>query len=77
MAAASLSSPQPVEKCRSLYRWPMLMLSSLMLFFIFFAFDIPSAIKPQMNEYMGRPSNFEINFSLLYTLYAAPNVCIS
>jgi len=65
------------EKNHSMLRWPILAFCSMMLFCSYYAFDIPSAIKPQLSEYLGNPSDFEISFSLLYTLYAAPNVSVT
>ena len=41
----------------------------------YYCFDIPAALKTQIDDYMGDPSDYEVKFSLLYTLYAAPNVC--
>ncbi|RYG61284.1 hypothetical protein EON64_18690 [archaeon] len=40
----------------------------------YYCFDIPAALKTQIEDYMGNPSDYEIKFGLLYTLYAAPNV---
>ena len=39
----------------------------------YYCFDIPAALKTQIDDYFGDPSDYEFNFSLLYTLYAAPN----
>ena len=38
--------------------------------------DIPAALHNQMNDYFGKPSDFETMFSLLFTVYAAPNVIL-
>lgn len=65
---------EALSKPHFLLRWVVLCAGSLMIFCSYYAYDIPSAIKPQLNEYFGRPSNFEFQFNLLYTLYAAPNV---
>jgi hypothetical protein len=39
----------------------------------YYCFDIPAALKTQIDDYFGNPEDYEFNFSLLYTLYAAPN----
>lgn len=67
---------EALSKPHFLLRWVVLCAGSLMIFCSYYAYDIPSAIKPQLNEYFGRPSNFEFQFNLLYTLYAAPNVVL-
>lgn len=40
----------------------------------YYCFEIPASLKNQMDDYFGSPSDYELNFSLLYTLYSAPNV---
>lgn len=40
----------------------------------YYCFDIPAALKTQIDDYLGNSSDYEVNFSLLYTLYSAPNV---
>jgi MFS family permease len=42
----------------------------------YYCYDIPAALHQQMDDYMGKPSNFESYFSLLYTLYSIPNVIL-
>lgn len=42
----------------------------------YYCFDIPAAIKQQIDDYLGDPGDYETLFSLLYTLYAAPNVIL-
>ncbi len=64
------------EKSKSLLRWPILVLACLMLVGSYYCFDIPSAIKQQIDDYYGDPGNYETMFSLLYTLYATPNVIL-
>lgn len=71
----SLSTIKPVtEKCQSPWRWVILVLGCLMMVGSYYCFDIPAALKTQLDDYMGDPSDYEIKFGLLYTLYAAPNV---
>jgi hypothetical protein len=36
--------------------------------------DIPAALKPQLEKYMGDSKNSEYNFGLLFSLYSIPNV---
>ena len=62
------------EKSKSPWRWVILVLGCLMLIGSYYCFDIPAALKTQIDDYMGDPSDYEFKFSLLYTLYAAPNV---
>ena len=52
------------------------MLACLMLIGSYYCFDIPAAIKQQIDDYFGDPGDYETLFSLLYTLYAAPNVIL-
>lgn len=40
----------------------------------YYCFDIPAALKTQLENHMGNPSDYEVQFNLLYTLYATPNV---
>ena len=54
----------------------ILVLGCLMMVGSYYCFDIPAALKTQIDDYFGNPSDYEFNFSLLYTLYAAPNVCL-
>jgi hypothetical protein len=65
------------EKSQSGWRWVILILGCLMMIGSYYCFDIPAALKTQIDDYMGDPSDYEINFGLLYTLYAAPNVTSS
>lgn len=68
--------PHLVEKSRSKLRWIILLLGCLMMVGSYYCFDIPAALKTQIDDYMGDPSDYELDFSLLYTLYAAPNVIL-
>jgi len=51
----------------------ILVLACFMMVGSYYCFDIPAALKTQIDDYFGDPSDYEFNFSLLYTLYAAPN----
>lgn len=62
------------SKCKSPYRWLILFLGCTMMVGSYYCFDIPAALKTQIDDYMGNPDDYEVKFSLLYTLYAAPNV---
>lgn len=64
------------EKCRSPVRWIILVLGCLMMVGSYYSFDIPSALKTQIDDYTGNKSDYEVNFSLMYTLYSAPNVIL-
>eukprot|EP01038_Epipyxis_sp_PR26KG_P013919 gene13919-18666_t len=65
-----------IEKCQSPLRWIILILACLMMVGSYYCFDIPAALKTQIDDYMGDPSDYEVKFGLLYTLYAAPNVIL-
>ena len=65
-----------IEKCNSPYRWIILVLACLMMIGSYYSYDIPAALKTQIDDYTGNSSDYELNFSLLYTLYAAPNVIL-
>lgn len=66
----------PLDKSTSSTRWIILILACLMLVGSYYCFDIPAALKTQLDDYMGDPSDYEMRFGLLYTLYAAPNVIL-
>jgi MFS family permease len=57
-------------------RWFILFFSCLMMVGNYYCYDIPAALHSQMNEYMGKPDDFETMFSLLYTVYSIPNVIL-
>lgn len=42
----------------------------------YYCFDIPAALKTQIDDFMGDPAEYETYFSLLYTLYSVPNVIL-
>ena len=65
-----------IEKSNSPYRWVILVLACLMMVGSYYSYDIPAALKTQIDDYTGNSSDYELNFSLLYTLYAAPNVIL-
>lgn len=67
-----VNTPKP----KSPLRWIVLVLACLQLIGSYYCYDIPSAIKTQIDDYMGDPSNYEFLFSLMYTLYSAPNVIL-
>jgi MFS family permease len=60
----------------SLWRWPVLLLSSLVLTGSYYCLDIPAALKAQLDTYFGYPQGYETLFSMLYSLYATPNVIL-
>ena len=70
------SSITALEKSSSPLRWPVLVLACLMLVGSYYAFDIPAALKTQIDSYFNDPDYYESYFSLLYTLYSIPNVII-
>lgn len=42
----------------------------------YYCYDNPAALKTQIDDYMGNPSDYETLFSLLYTVYSIPNVIL-
>jgi MFS family permease len=69
--------PKPVRgKPESPIRWAILSLTCLMMIGNYYCYDIPAALHTQMNEYFGKPSDFETLFSLLYTVYSVPNIIL-
>ena len=78
MDSFTLDTNQPLihEKSQSSWRWIILILGCLMMVGSYYCFDIPAALKTQIDDYMGDPDDYEIRFGLLYTLYASPNVIL-
>ena len=48
----------------------------MMMIANYYCYDIPAALHQQLDDFMGKPSNFESYFSLLYTLYSVPNIVL-
>ena len=60
-------------------KWILLFLSIFGAFGFEYAFDIPSAVKDLMHKYFEKKyseEEFEIFYSLLYSIMALPNVLI-
>lgn len=58
-------------------RWIVLVLSCLMLFGNYYAFDNPSSLNRQLREFLGSsPENFQFELNLLYSVYSIPNVVL-
>jgi MFS family permease len=70
------SKPVIKSKAESTFRWMILFLTCLMMIGNYYSYDIPAALNSQMDEYMGKPEDFETLFSLLYTVYSVPNVIL-
>ena len=65
------------SKPTSRLRWTVLALSCLMMLGSYYCFDIPSAIKTQIGDYMNTSAeSYENYFALLYSLYAIPNIIL-
>lgn len=64
------------KKSESPFRWPILFFTCLMMIGNYYCYDIPAALNSQMDEYFGKPSDFETLFSLLYTVYSVPNIIL-
>jgi len=63
-------------KPESLTRWVILVLTCVMMIGNYYCYDIPAALNTQMDDYFGKPSDFETMFSLLYTVYSVPNIIL-
>jgi MFS family permease len=64
------------EKPQSPTRWLILVLTCVMMIGNYYCYDIPAALHTQMDDYFGKPSDFETYFSLLYTVYSVPNIIL-
>jgi hypothetical protein len=64
------------NKSESQWRWAILFLTCVMMIGNYYCYDIPAALNSQMDDYMGKPEDFETLFSLLYTVYSIPNVIL-
>jgi MFS family permease len=62
------------KKAESGWRWVVLALTCLMMIGNYYSYDNPAALKTQIEDYMGDPSDYETLYSLLYTVYSIPNV---
>jgi MFS family permease len=65
-----------LSKAESPLRWLILLFNCIIMVGVYYTFDMPSALKSQMDSYMGSPDNFETYFSLLYTIPAFPNIIL-
>ena len=63
-------------KPESMTRWLILVLACTMMIGNYYCYDIPAALHSQMDDYFGKPSDFETYFSLLYTVYSVPNIVL-
>ena len=64
------------KKSESPWRWAILLFTCIMMIGNYYCYDIPAALNSQMDDYMGKPDDFETLFSLLYTVYSVPNVIL-
>jgi MFS family permease len=72
----TVSQPGLLSKAESPLRWLILLFNCIIMVGVYYTFDMPSALKSQMDSYMGSPDNFETYFSLLYTIPAFPNIIL-
>jgi MFS family permease len=61
-------------KSQSWQRWLVLLFTCIMMIGNYYSYDIPAALNTQLDEYLGKQSDYQIYFSLLYTLYSVPNI---
>lgn len=52
------------------------MMVNIILFSDYYCYDNPAALKTQIGDRMGNPSDYETLFSLFYTLYSFPNIVL-
>lgn len=64
------------KRAESPYRWAILFLTCVMMIGNYYCYDIPASLNSQMDDYFGKPSDFETLFSLLYTVYSVPNIVL-
>ena len=57
-------------------RWLVLGMTCIVMTGSYYAYDIPSALHQQLQDYMPPSSSYETNFNLLYTVYSIPNVIL-
>ncbi|KAL7467323.1 hypothetical protein ACHAXS_007571 [Conticribra weissflogii] len=57
-------------------RWLVLSLACVVMTGSYYAYDIPSALHQQLQDYMPHSPHFETQFNLLYTVYSIPNVIL-
>jgi MFS family permease len=63
-------------KSHAWQRWLILLFTCIMMIGNYYSYDIPAALNTQLDEYFGKTEDFEIYFSLLYTLYSIPNIIL-
>lgn len=64
------------RRSESQYRWIILVLTCIMMIGNYYCYDIPASLNSQMDDYFGKPGDFETLFSLLYTVYSVPNIIL-
>eukprot|EP00584_Thalassiosira_punctigera_P022751 CAMPEP_0172574812 /NCGR_PEP_ID=MMETSP1067-20121228/136891_1 /TAXON_ID=265564 ORGANISM="Thalassiosira punctigera, Strain Tpunct2005C2" /NCGR_SAMPLE_ID=MMETSP1067 /ASSEMBLY_ACC=CAM_ASM_000444 /LENGTH=682 /DNA_ID=CAMNT_0013367447 /DNA_START=617 /DNA_END=2668 /DNA_ORIENTATION=- len=57
-------------------RWLVLALTCTVMTGSYYAYDIPSALHQQLQDYMPPSPRYEMRFNLLYTVYSVPNVVL-
>ncbi|KAL9188886.1 hypothetical protein ACHAXT_011376 [Thalassiosira profunda] len=57
-------------------RWLVLGMACVVMTGSYYAYDIPSALHQQLQDYMPESDQYETNFNLLYTVYSIPNVIL-
>jgi len=76
--ATSITSPSSdmLKKSSLRARWLVLSLACVVMTGSYYAYDIPSALHQQLQDYMPQSPHFETQFNLLYTVYSIPNVIL-
>jgi MFS family permease len=71
------------KKSESGLRWVILVLTCAVMVGNYYCYDIPASLHKQLQDYLPRNttsmpkySNFEVLFSLLYTVYSVPNMVL-
>jgi hypothetical protein len=76
LSLSPMTSAPIRRKAESGYRWIILFLTCVMMIGNYYCYDIPAALNSQMDDYFGKPGDFETLFSLLYTVYSVPNIIL-
>ena len=65
-----------LKKSESSFRWLILASICLLTIGTYYTFDEPAALKSQIEDYMRDTGNFELQYSLLFSIYAFPNIIL-
>ena len=81
-SSTTTRTKNPYQKSSLQVRWLILALTCIVMTGSYYAYDIPSALHQQLQDYMSPSTtdddsnSYETNFNLLYTIYSVPNVIL-